>query len=87
MSTRYSLSFNFGAVELSPEAQQRIPPERRDATCPAYHLYKEALSIENDVYLELTGKNIEFEATPDSIIVRIPQKVWNRIIKIGEITD
>jgi hypothetical protein len=80
MSTKATLNINM--PDFPADLQHRVVPERRDPTCPAFHFYEEAGEKDGSVYLEMTGA--EFEATNHGIMVKIPAKVWNRIIKIGE---
>jgi len=79
MSTKCTLSYNFPHV---PEDNDKVPAENRDPNCPQYHLYEECFEEDRSVWLDI--ENIEFKATPDNIVIKIPVSVWNRIIKIGE---
>ncbi len=45
---------------------------------PSFHFYEECLDGEN-VYLELRGADIEFEASANRVMVRIPNEVWEAI--------
>ena len=47
-----------------------------------YHLYNEALDCEN-VFLRI--KDGGWVAELDSITLKIPRKIWNEIIKVGEL--
>lgn len=50
-----------------------------------FHFYHEAF-VDNDVYLELRGDVVEFEAGPRSVTVRIPIHVWEHIRHYGGFT-
>jgi len=82
MSTKGTLAGNFPDICEDNPHIYRVPPENRDKNCPKFHLYEEALDDDKAVYLELPSA--EFEASQHGITLKIPAKVWNRIIKIGE---
>jgi hypothetical protein len=82
MSTKATLACNLPDFPEDNPNIDRVPPENRDKDCPKFHLFAEVLEEDQAVYLELPGA--EFEASQQGITVKIPAKVWNRIIKIGE---
>lgn len=45
-----------------------------------FHLYEQCFDLTGDVYLQLNGDEIEFEAYPGSITVKIPVEVFNTIL-------
>jgi hypothetical protein len=93
MSVRVTLSYNEYPDNVPADVRERFPvePGECDSSCPPYHLYRNVLmELRPDgegVYLELSGPDIEFEATPDAITVRIPGAVWNRIIQVGKVRE
>ena len=47
-----------------------------------FHFYKECFDDDN-VFLQLSGRTLDFEAYPNSVMVKIPLEVWNKIVKAG----
>lgn len=45
-----------------------------------YHVYSECFEQDQSVYLRLDGSDVEFEAWPNSITVRIPKHVVEAIL-------
>jgi len=79
MSTKATLKINIPWIESEDSL---LEAEDRDPDCPYFHLYEEAFEEDGSVYLQMT--NAEFEVSNHGIMLKIPAKVWNRIIKIGE---
>ena len=82
MSTKSTLAINMPNFPADNPNIERVPVEQRDPDCPGFHFYEECFEEDKAVYLEML--DVEFEATHQGITVRIPAKVWNRIVKIGE---
>ena len=45
-----------------------------------YHFYEECFDMEH-VYLEIDGA--DFSACKDGVMVEIPRRIWNEIVKVG----
>ncbi len=45
-----------------------------------YHVYSECFELDSAIYVELSGPEVEYEAYPQQITVRIPKNVVEAIL-------